>query len=253
MNNLRRFNTYADYQQASLNYPAVSWIVDNNTVEFDATFGGLTVYYNISDTENEVTLFNGGGSSSSSESGGGGALPIKMIVDGVNEVIINTWRFETAGEHVVRYMFEDNEIPAEFLCNANYNLAEITKIEIGIDITAIPDASPNGGVFSYNGSLSSVTISDSVTSIGNTAFSSCGSLLEVTIPSGVTYISDLVFENCGGLQSVTILAPTPPTFGTYPFGLPLGPSFPIYVPADSEADYMDALPDYAGRIQAIPQ
>jgi len=33
--NLRRFNTEAEYQQASLNYPAVSWVVSGDTVHFD--------------------------------------------------------------------------------------------------------------------------------------------------------------------------------------------------------------------------
>ena len=36
-NNLRRFNTEAEYQQASLNYPAVSWITATDNVHFDKT------------------------------------------------------------------------------------------------------------------------------------------------------------------------------------------------------------------------
>jgi len=255
MDNLKKFYNILNYEMAVLNYPAVSWLQEENKIIFDPAFGGLTVYYYITDTENEVTLFNGRGSSSSSssESGGGGALPTRMIVDGNNEVVINTWRFDTEGEHIVQYTFENNEIPAEFLRNIDGNLAEITKIEIGIDITAIPDAPEFGGAFSFNGSLTSVTISDSVTSIGSSAFDSCSSLQEVTIPSGVTNIGDGAFSECGGLQSVTILAPTPPTFGAYPFGNPYGPSFPIYVPADSLGAYQNALGDYTSRIQAIPQ
>jgi hypothetical protein len=35
MNNLRRFNTVAEYQQASLNYPAVSWVTATDNVHFD--------------------------------------------------------------------------------------------------------------------------------------------------------------------------------------------------------------------------
>ena len=83
-------------------------------------FGGLTVKYNIVDPTSEVTLFNGGGASSStssseSESGGGGAMPTTMIVDGVSETPINTWRFETAGEHIVQYEFADNVVPYQFI------------------------------------------------------------------------------------------------------------------------------------------
>lgn len=71
MNNLRKFNTEADYSAATptLNYPSVAQIVSGDTVVYDKTeptppepaYGGLTVKYNISDPSVEVTLFNGGG------------------------------------------------------------------------------------------------------------------------------------------------------------------------------------------------
>ena len=35
MNNLRRFNTEAEYSAATLNYPAVSWVVSGDTVHYD--------------------------------------------------------------------------------------------------------------------------------------------------------------------------------------------------------------------------
>lgn len=35
MNNLKRFNTESEYQQTSLNYPAVSWVTGTDTVHFD--------------------------------------------------------------------------------------------------------------------------------------------------------------------------------------------------------------------------
>ena len=53
-------------------------------------------------------------------------------------------------------------------------------------------------------SLTSVTIANSVTSIGESAFANCSSLISITIPSSVTSISSCVFSNCGSLTSVTI-------------------------------------------------
>ena len=52
--------------------------------------------------------------------------------------------------------------------------------------------------------LTSVTIPDSVTSIGDDAFSGCTRLTSVTIPDSVTSIGDDAFSDCTGLTSVTI-------------------------------------------------
>ena len=52
--------------------------------------------------------------------------------------------------------------------------------------------------------LASVTIGNSVTSIGNSAFSGCTGLTSVTIGNSVTSIGDVAFYNCTGLTSVTI-------------------------------------------------
>ena len=52
--------------------------------------------------------------------------------------------------------------------------------------------------------LTSVTIPNSVTSIGNHAFRYCFGLTSVTIPNSVTSIGDEAFYDCSGLTSVTI-------------------------------------------------
>ena len=52
--------------------------------------------------------------------------------------------------------------------------------------------------------LTSVTIPNSVTSIGDNAFFNCIGLTSVTIPNSVTSIGDSAFAHCYGLTSVTI-------------------------------------------------
>lgn len=60
------------------------------------------------------------------------------------------------------------------------------------------------GTFSSCKSLQSITIPNSVTSIGDGAFWLCESLQSITIPNSVTSIGDKAFSGCESLQSVTI-------------------------------------------------
>ena len=61
-----------------------------------------------------------------------------------------------------------------------------------------------GAAFEWCSGLTSVTIGNSVTSIGERAFLDCSGLTSITIPNSVTSIGDLAFYRCSGLTSVTI-------------------------------------------------
>ena len=52
-------------------------------------------------------------------------------------------------------------------------------------------------------SLSSITLPEGLTSIGEYAFASCN-LTSITIPDGVTSIGDGAFNGCYGLTSITL-------------------------------------------------
>ena len=78
----------------------------------------------------------------------------------------------------------------------------------GSDLTSItiPDSVTSIGnyAFEYCTGLTSITIPDSVTSIGDRAFGHCTGLTSITIPDSVTIIGFCAFEYCTGLTSITI-------------------------------------------------
>lgn len=267
MKYLRLFQTVAERQAATLDYPNVNYTIENDSLEIIAedptpAFGGLTVKYNISDPTVEVTLFKGGGGSSTSSStsgsgsgsGGGGVMPSKMYVDGSEETPINTWRFETAGEHIVQYEFAATAggnvvVPSGFL----HAIMTATEATIGDDITIIGGATADAYGAFQDSTITSATISDSVTDIEDNAFDNCLHLTTVTIGSGIEFIGDGAFADSNySLASVTVNATTPPTLGGGAFNQS-ATNMVIYVPAASVQAYKEAPVwlEYALSIQPI--
>ena len=80
----------------------------------------------------------------------------------------------------------------------NQKLYDMTSITIPDGVTSIGNSA-----FSDCINLKSITIPDSVTSIGNSAFSGC-SFTSITIPDSVTSIGNSAFTDCNNLTSVTI-------------------------------------------------
>ncbi|MCM8871753.1 MAG: leucine-rich repeat domain-containing protein [Paludibacteraceae bacterium] len=99
------------------------------------------------------------------------------------------------------------------------------------------------------GKTGSVTIPNSVTSIGDEAFYGCTKLTSTTIPNSVTSIGYAAFRNCTGLTSMTVEATTPPSSG----GIVSNYNIPLNVPAASVDAYKAATEwKKFTNIQAIP-
>ena len=92
--------------------------------------------------------------------------------------------------------------------NTNYQVTRIGNyaFQYGISSVTIPNTITSIGIDAFRNctSLTAIAIPTSVTSIGNDAFAYCTGLTSVTIPNSVTSISTGTFSQCSGLTSVTI-------------------------------------------------
>ena len=100
----------------------------------------------------------------------------------------------TIDGHIVRSIGEDNFNDTGFA-----NCSSLTSITIPDTVTYIGD-----GAFANCSSLTSITIPDTVTNIGDRAFENCSSLTSITIPDSVKYIGGNAFAYCSSLISITI-------------------------------------------------
>ena len=74
-----------------------------------------------------------------------------------------------------------------------------------LERVTLPNTLTSIGYSAFSGTkLSSVVIPNSVTEIGNDAFGNCYSLKQITLPNALTKISDQMFQNCYALERIVI-------------------------------------------------
>ena len=105
--------------------------------------------------------------------------------------------------------------------------------------------------------LTSITIPNSVTSIGVEAFSSCSGLTSIAFPNSITTIGEMAFQNCSGLTSITI-PNSVTTIGGFAFSMCSGLKDvysyidnPSLVSMDSEVFYL-YFANYKKRTLHVP-
>ena len=84
--------------------------------------------------------------------------------------------------------------------------------------------------------LTSITIPNSVTSLGKSCFDGCSGLTSVTIPNSVTSLGNYCFSDCSGLTEVHVNRETPPATGGKIFEA-CESLQTIYVPTGASANY----------------
>ena len=80
----------------------------------------------------------------------------------------------------------------------NMTKSNITQVTIGSSVEVLPSGFVSGS------KITSVTIPNSVTSIGDYAFQDCTGLTSVTIPNSVTFIGYCAFSQCTDLTTISL-------------------------------------------------
>ena len=120
-----------------------------------------------------------------------------IIVDGIVIDPVKKYDFKEAGEHTVEFVLIDKTLIGDY--TFYYYCTSLKSVTIPDSVTSIGSAA-----FSNCTSLKSINIPDSVTSIGSSAFSQCYSLTSINIPESVTSIGSDAFYRCTGLTFITI-------------------------------------------------
>lgn len=140
-----------------------------------------------------------------------------------------------------------------------YESTIILYLEGKLKHAEIPDGTTAIGIGAfYDGDsdfnqLETISIPNSVTSIGEYSFFGNQNITEITLPSTTASIGAGAFLNCTNLTSITILATVPPTLGAT--GISTGNNnTKVYVPAQSVLAYQtaDVWQYYSQMIEPIP-
>ena len=132
-------------------------------------------------------------------------IDLNGVLITIQDVVYEGFTFTTQGSTATLSGYNGTEI--DVIIPSTFSIRESDRAYIpgeAYTVTAIADntAGTNGVFFQTRGSIKSVSIPETITSIGGYAFYSCYNLTSITIPIDVNYIGDNAFEYCYGLVEV---------------------------------------------------
>ena len=173
-------------------------VTEGFAFDFEAVCpSGQTLYYQITDNENHVTVVSPpifGYSNLNGEM----TIPDTVTNGGIDYQVTSIGYNAFNGCTGLTSVKIPNSVTSIGEC-AFYRCTGLTSVEIPNSVTSIGD----NAFYGCTG-LKSLTIGNLVESIGYAAFAGCEGLTSLTIPNSVTSIGDNVFLCCYSLTSLTI-------------------------------------------------
>ena len=216
MKYLKYFKTDVDYK----NYfnsndfvtPNVSYVEDTNIVHYNPY--DLIIMTSESNPEVMKVCYNQGWAKSPDEMHASEAAKVTSIGTAFKDLGVGSSSGDSGSNISFTFSFDEFKYftGVTSIDNNAFYSSNIVSITIPNSVTSI-----GYNAFETCKSLTSITIPNSITSIGFAAFEGCTSLTSITIPDSVTSIDSNAFGNCSKLKEITCLATTAPSIMEYTF------------------------------------
>ena len=168
-------------------YVFLGWYLDNEV--WEQPFTSITLFFNA--IKEDIKVY------SKWEVKGTKGLSYELNEEETGYILTN---LGSAMEENIIIPIEHNNLPVVAIKHKAFNNCTwLTSITIPNSVTSI-----GAEAFNNCSSLEAIEIPDSVTSIGSSAFSYCSSLTSIEIPNSVISIGDWAFYNCESLTSIEI-------------------------------------------------
>lgn len=160
-----------------------------------------------------------------------------MEVDGTSETLAASYQFQTTGSHEVRYKLSDRTaVPASMFSG----VVALTSVTLPQSLTSI------GGscFFGCTALAGSIVVPSGVTQIEVSCFRNCSRVTEIDLPSTITSLGMFSAVNCDSLLRYIIRATSVPTYGYSAISGASG--LKIYVPYSADHSILAAYQAASG-------